>query len=298
MNIWSSNLGEFLALLTAVTWAIGVIFFKKSGETVHPLSLNLFKNLLAVILVIPTVMIMGESLTRSASTNDYLLLLISGALGIGIADTLFFKSLNLLGAGLSAVVDCLYSPFVIGMSMIWLGERLTFLQIIGVLLILSAVLTATHRKGSGHLSRRDLWLGLFYGALAMATTAVGIVIAKPLLNNSPLLWVTEIRLLGGIAVLITVLAFHPRRVAILSTLRNRQGWKYTLSGSFIGTYMALIFWLGGMKYTQASIAASLNQTSNIFIFIFAAVFLREPINRQRVIGIILGVAGAFIITFS
>ena len=53
-----------------------------------------------------------------------------------------------------------------------------------------------------------------------------------------------------------------------------------------------------MKFTQASIAASLNQTSNIFVFIFAAWFLREPISRTRVIGIILGVAGALIVTFT
>ena len=58
----------------------------------------------------------GEALLRPVPFDDYLLVLVSGALGIGIADTLFFKCLNTLGAGLTAIIDCLYSPFTIGLS--------------------------------------------------------------------------------------------------------------------------------------------------------------------------------------
>ncbi|MBU1707543.1 DMT family transporter, partial [bacterium] len=71
---------------------------------------------------------------------------------------------------------------------------------------------------------------------------------------------------------------------------------YTLSGSFMGAYLSMILWLGGMKYAQASIAAVLNQTSNIFLFIFAALLLKEPINLQRIVAILLGVAGAVLVT--
>jgi len=146
-------LGESLALIVAVVWAFAVILFKKSGETVNPIGLNLFKNVLALALILPTVWLFGQALVPSFSGHGYLLLLLSGALGIGVSDTLFFKSLNLLGAGLSAIVDCLYSPFIIGLSMVWLGERLTLLQVIGVVMIVSAVLAATSKKGTTTISR-------------------------------------------------------------------------------------------------------------------------------------------------
>ncbi|MFC1476118.1 DMT family transporter [Candidatus Zixiibacteriota bacterium] len=297
MELIEAHLGEALALTTAVIWAFAVILFKKSGETVHPLGLNLFKSILAAILFIPTIYIVGDTLFRPAPAEEYILLLVSGVLGIGIADTLFFMSLNALGAGLSAIVDCLYSPFIIGLSFLWLGESLNTVQLIGVMMILSAVLSVTREGRANQADRRKLLLGILWGALAMASMAVGIVMIKPLLDRSPLLWVTEIRLIGGIIVIALVILIHPARRKILGSMLSTQRWGYTLSGSFIGTYLAMIVWLAGMKFTQASTAAALNQTSNIFIFIFAALLLRERITPLRIAGIILAATGAMLVTF-
>lgn len=288
--------GEILALLTAIIWAVAVILFKKSGESVHPIALNLFKNSLAVFLMIPTIFILGETLFHKAPSSEYMLLLASGALGIGISDTLFFKSLNMLGAGLMAIIDCFYSTFIILLSYMFLSEQLGWLQLVGASFIISAVLTAASRKGSAHLARKTLITGVLLGALAMFTNAIGLVIVKPLLNRSPLLWVVEFRLIGGMLVLLLVLIFRRDRGPIMRSLRTAGRWKYTISGSFVGAYLAMMFWLAGMKYTQASIAAALNQTTTIFIFIFAAWFLKEPINRLRVLGIALAVIGSVFVT--
>jgi drug/metabolite transporter (DMT)-like permease len=53
-----------------------------------------------------------------------------------------------------------------------------------------------------------------------------------------------------------------------------------------------------MKFTQASTAAALNQTSSIFVFIFAALLLKEKITTARLIGIVLGVAGTFLVAMN
>jgi drug/metabolite transporter (DMT)-like permease len=291
------HLGEILALTTALIWSVAVILFKKSGETVHPIALNLFKNFLGAALLVPTIWLLGDTLRRDVPFGDYLLLLVSGAMGIGIADTLFFMSLNRLGAALSSIVDCLYSPFVIGTAMIWLGERLGVWQIVGVVMIVSAVLEATLTKHGTHISRRQLWLGIVWGLLSMAFMAVGIVMVKPLLERSPVLWVMEVRLVGGILALAVILLFHRERVAVVRSLLISKGWGYMISGSFVGAYLALITWLAGMKYADASVAAALNQTSNILVFVFAAIFLRERMTAKRVVAIVLAVAGAYLVTF-
>ncbi len=289
--------GEILALMTALVWALAVILFRKSGETVHPIALNTFKNVLAFILFIPTMLIMGFPIFRDVPLEHYLLLIASGVLGIGIADTLFLKSLNLLGAGLQSIVNCMYAPSFIFFSMIWLGETMTIAQIFGTVLIISAVLTAVSRKRLENITPHNLRWGIFWGVLSHLIMAVGIVMIKRLLEQSPLLWATEIRLLGGIATLFIILLFHPRRRKIVSSIRSPGSIGYSLTGSFLGTYLAMMLLLGGMKYAKASIASALNQMSNIFIFILAVILLKEPVNLQRTIGIILGVTGAILVTF-
>lgn len=289
--------GEMLSLAVAVFWAFAVILFKKSGESVHPIGLNSFKNILATLLFIPTIWIFGESLFYDAPKNEYLLLILSGALGIGIADTLFFMCLNKLGAGLTAIIDCFYAPSMIVLSFIFLGESMSPYQMVGVALIISAILTATSKKASGHLPRRDVMLGVLYGFLAMVIMAVGVVMIKPILNTQPFLWVTEWRLIGGVMILIPITIFHPKRKLIINSVRYPHSKLVLYSGAFIGAYLAMILWLGGMKFTQVSTSAALNQTNNIFIFIFAALILKERMNSLKVLGITLGVIGAVLVTF-
>jgi drug/metabolite transporter (DMT)-like permease len=289
--------GELLALSTAVVWAVAVILFKKSGESVHPIALNLFKNVLAASLMLPTIYLLGESLGRPAGAHDYLILLVSGTVGIGFADTFFFMGLNILGAGLSAIIGCLYVFYVISLSLLYLNESLSLWQVAGVLLIISAVLGVTSGKWAVGIPRKDLLRGIFWAALAQLLNAVGIVMAKTVLEHSPLAWAMEWRLFGGIAVLTVVMMMRRDRRSLFASLARTRHWIYVLSSSWFGAYASPLLWLGGFKYAQASTAAALNETSNIFVFVFAAIFLREPITSARVIGIVLAVAGVYLVTF-
>jgi len=290
-------LGEMFSLLSAILWALAVIFFRKSGEQVHPLALNMFKDLLALVLFVPTIFLFGVSVVRPVPLSAYMLLLLSGVIGIGIGDTVFFMSLNILGAGLTGIVICMYSPFIITLSTVFLGEKMSLLQIVGALLIISAVLIATIEKRKITISRNRLIAGVLLGVLSSAAMAAGIVMIKPLLEGSPVLWATGIRLFGGTVVLTLILLFYPTRYKIIDSLISTKRWSYTISGSFIGAYLAMIVWIAGMKYTQASVASALNQTSVIFIFIFAGLILKEPINLRRATGIILAFVGSFLVSF-
>lgn len=297
MNIFLHS-GEWLALASAVVWAVAVILFRISGFTLHPLALNLGKNLFALIFIILTIVITGGSFWPAVPTKSILLLLLSGLLGIAISDTLFLWTLKLIGASLTAIVDCVYAPFVIGLSYLFLGERLSWLQIAGVVLIVSAVVTITRvdlENNGGKLPKKKLLLGILLGTLAMALVAVGIIIIKPVLKEMPVVWATGVRLLGG-ALPLAVLPIIPSKRKLFLPLLRFPTWKVLAPASFLGTYLSLIFWIGGMKYALASIAAALNQLSTIFIFILAAVLLREKVSIWKIIAVILAFLGAFLAT--
>ncbi len=288
-------IGQYLSLLSAIIWAFAVILLKKSGERVHPIALNLFKTLLGFVLFLPTIWIFNKTLIPQVSYNNYLMFILSGVIGMGIGDVLFLKSLNRIGAGLSAIVSCMYSPFTITLSVIWLKETLTLLQILGVLLIVVAVLTTINLKNREQISRRELLIGILWGVLGIAATAIGIVMIKPLLGQTPLLWAIEIRMFGGLIGIIIITLLHPSRRRIISSLFSSQGLWYKVGGSFLGAYLVMLLWLAGMKFTQVSIASALNQTSSVFIFVFASIFLKEAINLQRILALILAVSGVLLV---
>src|SRR6185503_13286837 len=106
-------MGQLLAILTALIWASAVILFKKSVVQVTPLALNVFKNSVALVLLIVTVLVFGQTDLRGIAPRHLLLMLASGVIGIGVSDTLLFMTLRRMGASRTALIDCLYSPFVI-----------------------------------------------------------------------------------------------------------------------------------------------------------------------------------------
>ena len=171
----SPSFGEILALSSGLVWAVAVILFRVSGRKVHPIGLNLFKTVLALVIMAPTMLVLSEPLFPAVPASTTGLLLISGALGVALSDTLFFHSLNRLGASLVAIVDCFYSPFVIGLSFVFLGDRMTGWQLAGAALVVSAVLTISREKRAEKLDGRNLALGILYGILAMFFVAFGIV---------------------------------------------------------------------------------------------------------------------------
>ncbi|MBN1423998.1 DMT family transporter [Candidatus Fermentibacteria bacterium] len=289
--------GELLSLLTAFAWAWAVILFKKSGERVHPLALGLFKNTMGMVLFPLTMLLVGQPLGHAAPGLHQIMLIASGALGIGIADTLFFACLNRLGAGRAAIVSCLYSPFIIALSIPFLGESLAALQLVGAIAIALAVVIGTWRgdrraKDGGHILQ-----GVILGIISMACNALGIVMIKPLLAHSPILWVTQMRLVGGAVVLAAGILARRDRAVVATSLYRGGNIRYTVAASFVGGYVSMILWLAGMKFTLASVASALNETSTIFIFLLSAVFLHEPITSRRMAGIALGFAGALLVTF-
>ena len=71
---------------------------------------------------------------------------VGGIIAIAISDTLFHMSLNIVGAGISAIIDCLYSPLTVLLATLLLGERLGALQLLGMVLVISGVLAAARHE--------------------------------------------------------------------------------------------------------------------------------------------------------
>lgn len=288
------GLGEALAVLSALAWSAGVIIYKRLGETIAPTRLNLLKNVLVMGFLLPTLLLFGGP-PPDMLRSDVLIALASGAIGIAVADTLYFTALNQLGAARMGILGNFYSPFVILLSFLFLGERLGPLQMVGFVLVSSGVLVVGARSSSEpaqrRAQRRALRRGLALGIGAIALMALAIVLVKRILETQPLIWIVALRLCGGLAGLLLIFAWRRQSPWPAAAERVPVKWPVLLFGAFVGQYLSMLFWLGGYKYTSASVAAILNETTSIFIVLLAAIFLHEALNRRKVIGVMLTVSG-------
>jgi drug/metabolite transporter (DMT)-like permease len=274
-----------------------VILFRKSGETVPPLALNLFRVSVSSILFAVLLLASGRPLLGVAPLRDYLILMASGIIAIALSDTLFHMCLNRVGAGVNAIVDTLYSPFIVICAWFMLGERLGASQLGGMALIVGAVLLTTRVTPPPGGDRRTLVSGVLIGVGAMASLSFGIVLAKPVLNHADVIWATAVRQFGSLLVLVPATLIHPGRRRFWAVFRPQRSWRFTLPGTFMGSFLALMFWIAGMKLTAAGTAAILNQTSTIYILIMASVFLKEPFSWRRGLAAVLALSGILLVVW-
>jgi len=284
------GLGELLSLLSAAAWAVGVILYRQLGASLPPLQLNLLKNMLVLGMVLPAIPLLHGLALPTFTTGQIAIALASGVIGIAVADTLYFRALNQLGAGRMGVLGNFYSPAVIGLSFLFLGERLTLVQLIGFGLVSLGVFLVAERRADDVGGGRALLKGLAIGLVAILLMAVAIVMVKRTLEAQPLLWVTGIRVLGavvGLWVLALVLRGRGPLLPRFSTLP----WRKLLLAAFVGQFLSMVFWLGGYKFTSASVAAILNESASVFILLLAWAWLNEPLSRRAIAGVAVTISG-------
>lgn len=287
--------GEILSTAAALVWAVAVIFFKKTGENTPPAALNLFKSAVSVALILPTLLVAGTPFFPHQPLADWALLAGSAFLGISLADTIFFMALSKLGAGLVAIVDTLYSPSVIVLSFLFLGERLGAQALVGAALVAGAIIVGAAGRPPAGRTRRDIVEGVALAAACMLLMAAGVVMMKPVLGRAPLLWACAVRLILGGAGLLPLLFSQQHRAEAARIFRPSRTWIYAVPGAVLGIYVAMVIWMAGIKYTLASAAAVLNQLSTIFIFVLAVLFLKEPMTKRRALAVVIAVIGAVLV---
>ena len=286
--------GEFFALASACSWALAVILFRRVGGVLPPFELNLFKNVLGFGLLLPTLALIEGFELSAFSLPEIGIALLSGFVGIAVADTWFLRALNLMGASRTGIVASLLSPFVILLSILFLGESLRGWQLLGFALVMAGILLVTWRQNRSEVDASELGKGAIYGIGAVFLMAVGVVMVKEILETRPFLWTAEIRMVGGIAGMLIYMVLRGRFESVRQHFMKPLPWKLIIAASFLGAYVSMMMWLAGYKLIPASKASILNETANAWTVLLAWLMLHEAVGRRKVSGLLLTSAGVII----
>lgn len=289
-------MGDLYAVITAVCWSSAVILFDISTKNFTAIQLNVLKNFIGVFGFILTIILFSIP-SPNFSQQDIFTLALSGFLGILIADGLFLESLRRLGSGISAVVSTIYTPTVFIIAYILFNETINLHSYIGGVLVLGGITISVFQPPKT-IKKRDLYIGILFGIMANILTAYSVLIIKPIMKNNSVIYIALYRFSIGFifGILINILKSGIKQV--IQKFKQGLTNQYVILGAFLGTYLSVIFWLAGYKYTLAGRAAIYNQLSTVFIIILARVFLQEPMTSKKIIGVSLAIFGAMIVSIS
>ena len=279
--------GAAAALGSALAWAIGAILFKRIGDGLSSSFMTLVKCLISALLLGGLLLAMGGRLWLPRHT--LLMLLVSGALGVALGATLLFAALKRLAPHTLIVLFTGGQVLTVLLAIVFLGDKPAPLGWIGIALILAGIFFVLRSSLADDAQSTKL-LGVVLGALSVVCMSVSLVIAKKALASVGSVEGAFLRMFGGAVAMLGFSLFY-RRKGVLAPLRDGGLMLRFFAGVAVITFGG--FWLSllAVKLLDLSVASVLSSAEPIFVLILGALFLRERITLQALLGVIVAVAG-------
>jgi drug/metabolite transporter (DMT)-like permease len=288
------NLGDFYAILTALCWSCGVIFFEIAGRVLNSLQISLLKNIVGVLGFISFIILQGDPFPDFIG-QEYLILVISGIIGVAIGDIFFLASLRRIGSSLSAIVSTGYTISIFILAFLMFGEVISFISYLGGVLVILGVVIGTIDRDLERTPKEILY-GVSFGLLANLCTAYSVLLLRPIMDVHPVVPIALIRFSIGMIISAFGILYLNGKLALRETILKGFSNYNLLAGAFFGTFLSVIFWLAGFKYTLAGRAAIYNQLSTIFIILLASVFLNQHMTKRKWVAVSLALMGSFVVS--
>ena len=234
-------IGIICALGASISWTYACFIWRSQTEKYQSVDINLVKNLIAFIIFLPIFI----SFSYSTELKYIILLLLSGIIGIGLGDTFYIKSLQIIGTRKTLSVETL-SPLIAAVSGdIFINEHLAIKSWIGIIII-SISLFVILTKKNNFIEQKSPFLETNYiriykyPFLSVICAVLGGLISRLVFLESNLspFHTTEIRLLGAIIFLIFLKKF--RLNFYLRKLEKNQQKRFLVSillGTNIGIFL-------------------------------------------------------------
>jgi drug/metabolite transporter (DMT)-like permease len=293
-----AHAGEFAALGTACCWTVTSLSFEAAGKRIGSLPVNLIRLVMAALLLSAYgLATRGLVLPTDASAHAWGWLALSGLVGFTFGDLCLFRAFVVLGARLSVLLMSLTPLFAAGLGLIFLGESLAPLALLGMAVTLGGVAWVVLERPADEPAeaRRSRTWGILLGIGGALGQAGGLILSKHGMGDYDAFAATQIRVLAGLAgfaVLFLVLGLWPR---VFAALRQGRALAYTGVGAFAGPFLGVSLSLIAVRNTHVGIAATLMSLMPVLILAPAVLLMRERVSWRAGLGAVGAVGGAAIL---
>lgn len=283
-------LGIIVALLSAASWAFATVVFDRIGKVVPYVGITFLKGIFSIILMIVLLIFTGG--LHEIGIWEFSFLALSGIIGISVGDSLFFKSLQDLGAKVQVIFFLLGQIFTMILSLLLLGELLSLEQYIGAIILLTGIVVVIWGKQENHPNKIR---GIVCGLLSILCFSVSAIMVKMAIADVEVVTATFYRMAFGTIFTLGFGVMGKQLPSWVKPLRDKRLLALFILNVFVITYGGFLLLMVAIKLISVSLVSVLGTTEPVFVLLFAYLINKEKITKQEVIGTMITLAGLFII---
>ena len=282
------NLGILLALGACVLWSLSPFFFTSTGRRIGPFATNLLRLLLATVLLAIACAVQWIFLPRIPlpgwHASEFLVL--SGVVGLFVGDIFLYQSLFKVGPERTSLLMTLSPAVTAALAWIFLDERLSLEQLLGMAMVLGGVAGAVWPKKFPHPEKKA-GSHVLDGILAAVIQGFGSILARQAFlvetDLSPV-FATTVRVGAGTVAILLAAIVTGRLIPALRKTRDPALAGRMLGGTLTGPVIGMLFFIGSLKYLPAGIVSTITFMTPLLIIPLGAWRYKARFTGQVLLG--------------
>lgn len=319
-------IGETIALFVALSWTVTALFADVASKRMGSLPLNTVRMSMSLLLLLGTLwLIMGQPWPRYADGGTWGWLALSGVVGYVIGDYCLMQGYIIIGSRFGQLFMTLSAPTAALTGRLFLGEEMSSLAIVGMVVTLSGIAMSILSNGQGERKERGVTLslprkGIFYASMAGICQGFGLVLSKiglehydaalaaegltgeatagdallpvPIYLCVPLAATLIRASVGLVGFFVLLMVFNRDWKGRLShAVRDRKAMWCVFGATVFGPYIGVSASLLATQYTTTGIAQTLFALTPVLIIAPAAWLFHQRVTLREVVGAIVSVVG-------
>ena len=296
-------IGESISIGVAFSWTATALLSEFGSKRLGNLTLNVLRMGLALVFsLVLFVVVTGNPLPPGASAEAAGWMLLSGVVGYVIGDFCLFQCYIIIGSRYGQLFMTLAPLAAALMAWITLGQQMTGMSILAMLITLAGIGISVLGRGEHHKVGLKLPLnGVLFAIGAAMCQGIGLVLSKIGMDhyeataNMPD-WLVPFsanfyRCVAGIIGFTLLLYFRKGLDPLREAMHDKKGLAVATATTVFGPFVGVGFSLMAVQYTAAGIASTLMAMTPIIILLPSYWLFHQKITWRAVAGAVISVVG-------
>ena len=296
-------LGELISIGVAFSWTATALLSEFGSKRLGNLTLNVLRMALALLFSLVLFGVVTDSvLPVGASSESIGWMLLSGCVGYVIGDFCLFQCYIIIGSRFGQLFMTLAPLSAALMAWITLGQQMTPMSIVAMLVTLFGIGISVLGRGEHHkVSLRLPLSGVLFAIGAAMCQGIGLVLSKIGMDHYEVTesmphWLVPFcanfyRCIAGIVGFSLLLYFRGGFKPLRNAFHDKKGLSVATATTIFGPFVGVGFSLMAVQYTAAGIASTLMAMTPIIILLPSYWLFHEKITWRAIIGAVISVFG-------